>query len=433
MYLVVTSVWIAFSDRVVAALVSDEDALTRVQTLKGWAFVVATSLGLFFLIRRVIRVIEQRASQQRRSDELLREIFVNSPLGIIITDRAGNHRQVNKAFAELLGYSPEELTSMNHREVTYSDDLDLTEGIYESLGSSDGRRVMMEVRYVRSDGSPIWVHLTASSVYLAEDAYAVGIVKGISERKEAEAERNRTLNELRIGNEERQALLERLMIAEEEERRRIAGDIHDDSLQVMTAALMQIDLAGRPGVSQAERQRLLATARDQLEDSMRRLRDLVFDLRPPLLEQQGLEPALANFIKGAAGRSGVSWTIQDGIVGDLPLEVAAAAYRVAREAVSNALRHAEASTLDVALVTEGGRLTVRVVDNGRGLRESEGSSRQHFGLELMQERVSQLGGSLAIHGDETEPGTRIEFWLPLEPGAEEAQLSLDASWEREAG
>ncbi len=214
---------------------------------------------------------------------------------------------------------------------------------------------------------------------------------------------------------------ERLVVAREEERRRLRHDLHDDVGPRLAAVAIQLDAARlrarRTGVDEAP----FVDIRAATDDAMATLRRAVEDLRPPALDELGLAGALV----ATADRLGSAEGTRVGVhvpapLPDLPAAAEVAAYRIAAEAVLNAVRHAGARSVTCELRVSGGRLVVEVCDDGVGIGSvrscdaAAGSS--GVGLASMRERAEELGGSLTLSG-EPGRGTRLRAELPLgEPG-----------------
>lgn len=213
------------------------------------------------------------------------------------------------------------------------------------------------------------------------------------------------------------ATQEGLASAREDERRRLARDLHDGPAQTLAAALFEVDLA----VNALDR--APATARDELlgarvlvRDALDDVRALMSGLRPRLLEERGLVVALKS-LAAMPPLWGTEVTVETrGVDADerLPSEIELGLYRIAQEAVSNARRHGAASRVQVSLATRPGVAELLVVDDGRGFQVAPGfpwSSRGE-GLPGMRERAELLGGELRI---ESTPGagTQISVSLPL--------------------
>lgn len=200
------------------------------------------------------------------------------------------------------------------------------------------------------------------------------------------------------------------LAAQEEERRALARDLHDDVGQSLTALRMAAlallpELSGRN--SQALAEDIVALA----EDALGRVRAVAHGLHPPLLETLGLVAALASLCDGAARGTEVEIRLQaDPALPATPPSIALTAYRIAQEALANALRHARAHRIDVRVVIEHGELRLLVADDGRGYDTATPAG---FGRAAMRDRARLAGGSLREVS--TPRGTRIEATLPLPP------------------
>ena len=203
----------------------------------------------------------------------------------------------------------------------------------------------------------------------------------------------------------------------EDERRRLARDLHDGPAQAMAAALFGVDLAvaaldHRPEAAKAE----LLHAREQVRDALEDVRSAIAGLRPRLLEEQGLAAAL-QALEGSPGLWGPRVTVDAGagtVSGRLPPEIELALFRIAQEAVSNARRHAAADHVRVSVEARPGVVKLAVVDDGRGFDpdRTQAAPGRGEGIPGMGERAAQLGGVLRI-ASSPGTGTRVEVLLPL--------------------
>jgi two-component system sensor histidine kinase DegS len=208
---------------------------------------------------------------------------------------------------------------------------------------------------------------------------------------------------------------ERLAREREDERRRLARDLHDGPAQSLSAAVFGVDLAlaTLERAPESAREELLH-ARDLLRDALNELRAMMFGLRPRLLEEKGLGPAL-EALAGMAPLWGPSVTVA--ISGQPPRladDVELALYRIAQEAITNARKHSAAREIQVLLEVAAGSATLRVTDNGQGFppRRIRPASGHGEGVPGMRERAELLGGTLQI---ESAPGkgTQVLATLPL--------------------
>jgi signal transduction histidine kinase len=209
----------------------------------------------------------------------------------------------------------------------------------------------------------------------------------------------RTAVELR--NTQLEQLSELLLRAQEEERRKIARELHDDAGQQLTALKIELDLEGRSAASA------------RVAQVLGRIRDVSELLRPRVLDDLGLVPALRSLAEDFSLRTRIPVEVQADEAQSWPPEAALAFYRVAQEALTNVARHAGASGawLSLSRTSEGSRLVVE--DDGRGMRHG---LKPHLGLLGMRERISAAGGTLQF-GEAAHGGLRVEAHLPERSGA----------------
>src|SRR5829696_681343 len=229
-------------------------------------------------------------------------------------------------------------------------------------------------------------------------------------------EHHRTLRNLRQADEQRRSLLERVVTSQEQERRQVAGDIHDDAIQAMVAVTLQLQALGsrlRDPRSSQLLERLAATA----TESVGRLRQLVFELRPPLLDEVGLAAAIDQYARRAGELAGFVVQVSDESAGELPDELRVVAYRIVQEALANVRAHAHASRVAVRLEEVDGGVLARVSDDGAGFLPGlvERRPAGHLGLISMREQATMAGGWCRI-ASAPGMGTTVELWLPRPKG-----------------
>ncbi|HEU5267878.1 MAG TPA: sensor histidine kinase, partial [Jatrophihabitans sp.] len=200
---------------------------------------------------------------------------------------------------------------------------------------------------------------------------------------------------------------ERIVLAREEERRRLRRDLHDGLGPTLAGISLGLETAGRTAAREGSATLpLLTTLHGEVSASVDDVRRIVADLRPPALDEIGLLAALRQYADLVTSRFGVAVTVSGADLPPLPAAVELAAYRIAMEGVNNAARHAEARTCRVHLVARDGlRLTVE--DDGNG----NAPASRGIGLASMAQRAEELGGTCTVVSSAGR-GTRVEARLP---------------------
>jgi len=228
-------------------------------------------------------------------------------------------------------------------------------------------------------------------------------------------QREKARDELGRAYQRLRQLTRRLEAAKEEERRHIARELHDEMGPALTAVIINLQLlAESPGPARASGR--IADTIEVVDRLVERIRDLSLDLRPPLLDELGLMPALRGYLEVQAERSGVAIEVLgDTASGGLPPELEIAAFRVVQEAVTNVIRHSGASRATVTISRSDGNLQLVVKDDGRGFdvrATLDGGAGRALGLLGMQERVGMLGGEVQIEAARGK-GTVVRARIPV--------------------
>jgi len=270
---------------------------------------------------------------------------------------------------------------------------------------------------------PIWAGSRMAGVQIVVSRHPVSysdddvaFVRGLanvlalaSERARVQAQLRLSVDELRKSAEDRSRLLAHIVQAQEEERQRIADDIHDDSVQVMTAVALRLATLRRR-LPTGDLDPLLLSLEHDVRQSINRLRRLIFVLRPPALEAHGIAAALQAFLAQIAEDAGLEYSLDDRLRLEPEPEARTVVYRIAQEAVSNVCKHARANRIDVGLSEYDGGVLVEIKDDGVGFDATR--SRQappgHLGLLVMQERAEQSGGWFTVESG-PGPGTTVRY------------------------
>jgi signal transduction histidine kinase len=225
-------------------------------------------------------------------------------------------------------------------------------------------------------------------------------------------ELNRKARELEILSGEMRTLSSRLLAVQDEERRRLARELHDGLGQELTAAKMIVD-----GIRAAELREKAEEASKLIENALQQVRTISHLLHPPLLDELGLESALRWYLGGLTKRSGIKTSLQ---IEPPHLRFAPglenSAYRIIQEALTNVFRHSGAHEAHVTLTQANGQLTISVRDDGKGISKHLTEFKPGsvgVGIGGMRQRVIELGGKLKL--ENTNPGTLVEIVIPNAP------------------
>ncbi len=249
--------------------------------------------------------------------------------------------------------------------------------------------------------------------FSADDEDLSAALADLASRAFEAAERARAERELALAYSQLAVVTRRTEAAREDERRLIARELHDDLGQSLTAIKMGLQLAIRDG---APRERLVE-AIEIADRAIATTRELSRAMRPPLLDEIGLEPALQAFVEEQERLSGVIFELSASPPpGRLAPELEIAVFRIVQEAVTNALRHAEAEHVKVSVERHDGAVELAIHDDGRGFDVEAAMARTdaaaHLGLIGMRERVRALGGLFTVSSRPTR-GTEVRAEIPL--------------------
>ena len=219
-----------------------------------------------------------------------------------------------------------------------------------------------------------------------------------------------SLRSLRLVEDARRKLVGKLVHAQEEERVRIAEDIHDDPVQKVVAASMRLQLI-RKQVQDPDVRASLDKLLESIRASIFSLRHMIFELHPSVLEHEGLAPALREHM--AKLESELEFELQDDFEEQPSGETRVLLFRIAQEALGNVHKHARAQRVEVHMSQDDGGFKVEIRDDGVGFTPPQrlSSAPGHLGLSSMRERAELAGGWCQVHSL-PECGTTVEFWLP---------------------
>jgi PAS domain S-box-containing protein len=333
-----------------------------------------------------------------------------------LVDLDGCYVRVNAALCTMLGRSEDGMLGASFQTLTHPEDLGSSIEAWRRLRSQEVPIIQMEKRYLHAAGQVVWAMVSASSLIEADGrlAHFVIQVQDITERKRAEEALKLSVDKLQAASEDRGRLLDRTVRSAEEERMRVAAELHDGPVQHLTALdlrletlRMRLDETFPASAEAAER------IQERLRGEIDGLRRMMTELRPPALDERGLEAALRDYVGAVAAEHGLSCSVESRIAGRLPRALDTILYRVAQEAVTNVVKHASATDLGLDLRGTNGQVELVIDDDGVGFESDQVGEKGHFGLIGMRERVAAAGGTLMVESRPGE-GTRIHVIVPRE-------------------
>ena len=356
-------------------------------------------------VREILSSSRDISDRKRVEEELrlgerrYRFLYEDNPSMYFTVDCDGTVLSVNRFGAGQLGYEREELRGRPVFDIFHPDDREcVRQRLAEYLGSARQDVARWEARKVRKNGGVMWVEEMARTVQGVDgDTVVLIVCDDITERKQAQ-----------------EALLE----IRGAERRRIARDLHDTVLQDLVSALQMMQAThlegstGGNGVSGDLGEEISALRR-----AVEGLRGAIYNLR--LEKEQSFVRAVESLVELNRQRSperDLALLVDQGFPEKLPPAVSEELLRIIREALVNARRHSGARRVAVSLSLEGGRVRVRVSDDGRGFKDGSGEG---VGLASMRERAAALGGELNVLSDPGK-GTEVTVEIPAEAADPEA-------------
>jgi PAS domain S-box-containing protein len=338
----------------------------------------------------------ERGETPHSEGDAYRAVFLNAPDGILLVDREGNVVEANREAERLFGYGSGELIGI---EVDFLVPPEVREGhqAHRDAYSRDPRPrpmgIGLELAGVRRDGTRVPVEISLSPFRKEGEDLVIAVVRDLTERRRLRS----------FGAD--------AVRAAEEERRRIARELHDDTAQRLAAMILRLRVLEK-GVEETALGGALEEFREELHRVVDGVRRIARGLRPPELEDVGLEAALRAHVRERAPEGRVR--VELGERGArLSEDAALSIYRIAQEALGNALRHSHADVVLLRTAEQDGSFVLEVADDGAGFDPSRLTDPgAGLGLVGMRERAAALGGSLEVLSSPGD-GTRVRLKAPL--------------------
>jgi PAS domain S-box-containing protein len=342
----------------------------------------------------------------RESEERFRSLVENAPVGIYRTTPDGRILMANPALVRMLRFdSFEELAARNLECGGYEPRY--PRSIFRERIEREGRVIALESAWIRRDGSVVFVRESARAVRAADGRvlHYDGMVEDITTQRHAEEGLRRMSG--------------RLLRLQDEERRRIARQLHETAAQGLAGLAVNLSIVKASAADLSPRARAcLSESLELAEQCSRDIRTLSYLLHPPLVDEAGLAPALRWYTAGFARRSGIEVRVDvPPEFGRLPSDLELTLYRIVQEALTNIHRHSGSKTARICLQRRPKELVLTVADEGHGFPsaalEMAGPENADIGVGIpgMRERLRQLGGQLHIQSGSR--GTTLTANVPL--------------------
>lgn len=349
----------------------------------------------------VAAAAEKEAREELAGSEArYRSVFDSATDGLIVMDREGTILEANPAACAMHGRGPGELEGDRFEELIAPARREHWDEIVRQLDDDGTVTILSE--HVTREGRAIDVEVRGSTFSHGGSERVLVILTDVTELKRSER-RSR-------------ALSRKVLVAQEEERARISRELHDELGQILTAARFELGWIGKRLESGGEKPGAsLSTVIPLVEKAADELRRLCKGLRPPLLDDLGLEPAAGLLVEEFQERSGIAVDLHvelDEADEALPMEASLAAYRVLQESLTNAARHGKAKNVEITLWRKRGELLVSVYDDGKGFDAKEVDEMASSGIAGMRERAFLVGGTVEISSAPFQ-GTRVALRVPL--------------------
>lgn len=406
-YVALSGGYIFFSGRVAANGAASTEQLRNWELLKGLAFVLITGAAYFGFAYHLLRRI---ATQQQHLALVFQS--VSDCLFLLQVEANDSYRFlcVNAAFLKVTGLAREQVIGKRIEEV-----LPETSRALAKLKYQEAIRACKSVSWEQTDFYPAGEHVGEVTVTPLTSEFGkidqlAGAIRDITERKRAEQQSEDCTRRLHV-------LSRRLVEVQETERRHIACELHDEIGQALTAAQMNLQAVLQLPCTNVVALRLMECLAE-VENVMEQVHDLSLDLRPSMLDDLGLEPALRWYTNRQATLAGLHAKVAT----DAPDHrcdpmIETECFRIAQEALTNVVRHAHAQNVTVELHTEDGQLHLDVRDDGVGFDVAQAREQAVRGASLgvlsMEERATLAGGSLELKSAPGQ-GTDVHAWFPLE-------------------
>ena len=415
LYVLVGGLWIVCSDLLLVRMTGYAVDSPLLQTIKGLNFIGTTGAILFYVLQRAYARRDAAEKLSHMNAERFELAARAASDALWDWNLITNDIWWGEGFRTLFGHAPQDLdpSIISWTNHIHPDDRERTIAHIHKVIDSGGDAWSDEYRFQRKDGT--YAHIFDRGYVIRLEGKPVRMVGGMSDisaRKAAE-------DELRNSRHQLRALSARLESLREEERTRIAREIHDELGQMLTGLKMDLrwiekkvsEIEGNPALNPVIDKAV--EAGELADQTITAVQRIAAELRPGVLDQLGLFSALKHEAQRFQHRTSIACKVElPPRQPELPSQVTTAVFRIFQETLTNVVRHAEATEVRVTFREDGGRVILEVADNGRGLPADALGSPKALGLLGMNERAAVLGGDVQFQSS-PDRGTTVTLRLPL--------------------
>src|SRR5579862_2249913 len=353
---------------------------------------------------RAIRDLIESDRRRHEQESMATSLFQAAPESILVVDQNGIIRRANPETERLFGYGPNEIRNQNV-EIFIPNHLRGDKDGFRERCRTGSENQKFETCLLARDGREFFADVSLGYIRSNDDAMAVAFISDVTKRRADECA-------IRDYAAEMQQLAGKLITAQEDERRRIARDLHDDLNQKL--AYISMDLARVARKEQGDGiQHELESLHQRAAQAADFVRNLSHQLHPAVLEDLGLELAIEEFCQEFQERSGITVDFESNhFPKNVRTEISSCLFYVVAESLRNIAKHARATRASVRIGVEFGNIEVDIEDDGIGLDRNSERTRSGIGVIAMRERLHLLKGRFEIHPAEFA-GTRVSVALPL--------------------
>ncbi len=383
-------------------------------------------------VRLEQEIVGRKAAQDsaEMSELKFRSVVESARDGIVTIDSAGRIVALNRGAETMFGAERAELLGKGFTRLLPLRRRALARYQLRRLASGHGTRLLrrpLETCGIHRDGTEFPVELAVATWRTPDGVFFTGIVRDIRERKQAEKALResrehyiRLFEEARAMEEDLRRLSSKVLTAQEEERKHISRELHDEIGQTLTAVNVSIALLRKHAEADREFAVKVESAQRLIEQSMDLVHRFARELRPSMLDHLGPFAAMQNYVKSFVERTGILVELENTAdVDRLDGQQGTVLYRIAQESLTNVYKHAQATRVKIRLAQRADTVVLEIADNGRGAvtpppLNGRADGRQRLGLIGMQERLRLVNGQFTIEST-ARRGTTVRVQIPLLP------------------